>query len=134
MLNKAKITDKQIVGQKGEDLGCIFLLKKGFSIKDRNYWKPWGEIDIIAENKGFWHFVEVKTVTRESVSCEIPDQSDQYEPEDNIHPFKLKRLARTIETYLLEKGIDDVNWQIDAVCVFLDYKGKLLKIKFLEDI
>lgn len=49
------------LGQKGEDLATEHLKKAGFKILYRN-WK-WGkhEIDIIAENKNFVIFVEVKT-------------------------------------------------------------------------
>lgn len=49
------------LGQKGENLAADHLEKAGFKILVRN-WK-WGknEIDIIAENKEFIVFVEVKT-------------------------------------------------------------------------
>ncbi len=49
------------LGKKGEDLAAEHLSKKGFRILHRN-WK-WGknEIDIIAENKDFIIFAEVKT-------------------------------------------------------------------------
>jgi putative endonuclease len=49
------------LGQKGEDLAADHLKKAGFKILFRN-WK-WGkhEIDIIAENKEFIVFAEVKT-------------------------------------------------------------------------
>ena len=49
------------LGQKGEDLAADHLEKAGYKILFRN-WK-WGkhEIDIIAENKGFIIFAEVKT-------------------------------------------------------------------------
>jgi putative endonuclease len=49
------------LGQKGEDLAADHLKNAGFRILFRN-WK-WGknEIDIIAENKDFIVFAEVKT-------------------------------------------------------------------------
>jgi putative endonuclease len=49
------------LGRKGEDLAAEHLEKAGFKILYRN-WK-WGkhEIDIIAENKDFIVFAEVKT-------------------------------------------------------------------------
>ena len=64
------------------------------------------------------------------------DPGDNYEPEDNIHPWKIKRLSRAIETYLLEKKIDDeTDWQVDAISVYLEEgSGKVLKIDHLEDI
>jgi putative endonuclease len=137
-------TDKQITGQKGEDEAAKYLKNKGFSVLDRNYRKPWGELDIIAK-KGEWlYFIEVKTVTRATpeASPQAPRglasgdyPSDFYEPEDNIHPWKIKRLSRAINTYLLEKKIDDeADWQIDSIAVYLNNRGELLKIEHLEDI
>ena len=121
-------TEKQRIGKIGEDLAAMFLVKQGFLIKDRNYLKKWGELDIVAQKGNDLRFVEVKTVTRETIRV------GDYEPEDNIHPWKLKRLGRAIETYLLEKDIsDDVDWQLDAISVYVDREGRLLNIEHLED-
>ncbi|PIU55219.1 MAG: YraN family protein [Deltaproteobacteria bacterium CG07_land_8_20_14_0_80_38_7] len=48
-------------GNKGEDLACIYLKKNGFRIVDRNIRTPFGEIDIIAKKKDFFHCFEVKS-------------------------------------------------------------------------
>jgi putative endonuclease len=55
------MTESHNLGQKGEELAADHLTKAGFKILSRN-WK-WGknEIDIIAENKEFIVFAEVKT-------------------------------------------------------------------------
>ena len=55
-------TKKREFGDIGEDIVCKFLLRKGYKIIERNYLKPWGEIDIIAENDKSLVFVEVKSV------------------------------------------------------------------------
>ncbi|MBI4691919.1 MAG: YraN family protein [Candidatus Terrybacteria bacterium] len=47
-------TDKQKIGEIGENTACKFLMKQGFIIKDRNYRKKWGEIDIIAQDETEW--------------------------------------------------------------------------------
>ena len=125
-------TEKQRIGKIGEGLACNYLVKQGFLIKDRNYLKPWGEIDIVAQKGSDLRFVEVKTVTRHSNSQFL---KDNYEPEDNIHPWKLKRLGRAIETYLLEKRMgDNIDWQLDALSVYLNPAGELINIELLEDI
>jgi putative endonuclease len=124
-------TNKQKVGEVGEDIACRFLLKRDFEIVERNYLKKWGEIDIIAKEKNIIHFVEVKTVSHLHQEVE----SDGCRPEDNIHPWKLKRLSKTIQTYLLEKELtDDIKWHFDAIIVFLDQQEKIAKVRFLEDI
>ena len=108
-------------------------MKHGFEIVERNYWKKWGEIDIIAKTEGILRFIEVKTVSCVTLD-NVPYETDSYRPEDNIHPWKLKRLSRTIQTYLLEKGSDDTDWQFDVIAIYLDMSNKKAKVQFLEDI
>ncbi|MDO8183925.1 MAG: YraN family protein [bacterium] len=122
-------TQKQVTGEKGEQLACDFLVQKGHKIIDRNYRQKWGEIDIISQKDKVWHFVEVKTVVRERL------REDDYEPEDNIHPWKIKRLSRAIETYILQHHIDDeADFQTDAIAVYLKPDGGVWKIDYLEEI
>ena len=56
----------QKIGEIGEKLACMFLMKHGFKVLDRNYRKKWGEIDIIAQKDDILRFIEVKTVSRET--------------------------------------------------------------------
>jgi Holliday junction resolvase-like predicted endonuclease len=61
--------------------------------------------------------------------------SDSFRPEDNLHTRKLQRLRRTIQTYLAEKGIgEESDWQFDAMCVYLDEKGKYAEVECIKDI
>jgi len=118
-------TDKQKIGNLGEEIGCKFLMKHNFLIKDRNYRKKWGELDIIAEKDNLLHFIEVKTVSH------ITDHN----PEENVHPWKQKRMARAIQTYLLEKKIpEDMEWQIDIMAIFLDFSTRRAKIRMTKNV
>jgi Holliday junction resolvase-like predicted endonuclease len=54
---------KQKIGQKGEQLAEMFLVKQGFAILDRNYSSRFGEIDLIARKDNKLHFFEIKTIT-----------------------------------------------------------------------
>ena len=128
---KVFTSETQKTGEIGETIACRFLVKHGFSISDRNYTKKWGEIDIVAEKDKRLHFIEVKSVSRETLTEEM---LDQYNPEDNMHPWKLKRLSRVIQTYLLQKNLDDKEWQVDLLVVFMDIKNKKARIKVVKDI
>jgi putative endonuclease len=124
----------QKTGEIGENIAEKFLVKHNFLILNRNYTKKWGEIDIIAEKANKLYFIEVKSVARETLKNVFYETSN-YRPEDNMHPWKLKRLSRTIQTYLLSEKISDKKeWQVDLLIVFLDIKNKKAKIKVVNDI
>ncbi len=122
-------------GEIGEDIVTNFLIRKGFKVICRNYRKKWGEIDIIAEKDKVLYFVEVKTVSRKSFGGHFEQGINNYRPEDNMHPWKLKRLRRAIQTYLLEKyKKEEPEWQFDLVCVFLDQEKRVAKVKFIKNL
>lgn len=128
---KVFTSDSQKTGEIGENVAVKFLMKHGFSILDRNYTKKWGEIDIIAEKDNKLYFVEVKAVSRLNLAVKDND----YRAEDNMHPWKLKRLSRTIQTYLISHKVhEDKEWQFDLVIVYLDMKNKKARVKVENDI
>jgi len=135
MIKNEYKTEKQKIGKIGEDTACKFLMKHGFSIIMRNYLKKWGEIDIIAEKNKVIHFVEVKTVSRENVRDVTHETLNEYNrPEENIHPWKIKRLSRVIQTYILDKELENIEWQFDILAVFLDLKNKEARVRFTENV
>ena len=134
-------SNSQKTGELGEDVACKFLMKHGFSVLERNYTKKWGEIDIVAEKANKIHFIEVKSVSRETLNTFTPksynDSDERYEhrPEDNMHPWKLKRLSRTIQTYLLSKNVsEEKEWQVDLLVVYICQKENKAKVKVVSDI
>lgn len=144
----------QKVGALGEELVVKFLVKKGYTILDRNFRRPWGELDVVAKRKGKIHFVEVKSVSasnvdvsNETISHETSPREkalayirlkrpkDRYRPEDNVHANKIKRLSRIIQTYLNGKHVsDETTWQFDVATVYIDERNKKAKINLLENI
>jgi putative endonuclease len=123
-------TQKRKTGDLGEDIAAKYLINKGFLILDRNYLKPWGEIDLVAKQGNKLHFVEVKTVSREA-----GHRSGGVRPEENMHQRKILRLHRAIQTYMLEKKVpESVDWQIDLACVYLDFSSRRARVELLENI
>jgi putative endonuclease len=109
-------------GKLGEDIVGLYLKGKGFEILHRNYWKPYGEIDIVAKKDGTVHFVEVKTVA-----------GQDYHAEQNVHTFKLKKLGRVIQSFLMKKEYKDMDWQFDICAVTIDREAKKAKVKLIEN-
>ena len=119
-------TAKRKLGDLGENIASNFLENKGFEIIERNYLKKWGEIDIITRKSGVIHFIEVKSVTHGTFD-------DNYRPEENMHPQKLKRLSRAMQTYLIDRKLD-CDWQLDLVTVKIDQQTRRAKIELIENI
>ena len=110
----------KLLGDEGEKLACEYLVKNGYKILGRNYRINFGEIYIIAKKRGWFadktiHFVEVKTVSRESYNGKFEENkedfrpktflsdknvrpnnhsNDCFRPEDNLHPWKIKKLVK----------------------------------------
>lgn len=128
-------TEKQKIGKMGEDFACRYLIDNGYKVIDRNYLKKWGELDIIAVKGKKIHFVEVKSVSRMISENVIYETFDSYRAEDNMHPWKLQRLGRAVQSYLLDKDVaDNVDWQFDVITVHIDVLKGIHKVFLLEDL
>ncbi|MEI6400399.1 MAG: YraN family protein [bacterium] len=121
----------QKLGEIGENLACAFLMKHGFSIVERNFTISSGEIDIIAKKKGIIHFVEVKSASanfNHSVT-----RATTVDPMENMHPMKMKKFLRVVQTYLLNKDISE-DFSIDLAIVYIDEVKKQGKVELFENI
>ena len=123
---------RKATGQLGETIAAQYLVRKGFKIIGRNYRKPWGEIDIIAEKDATVRFVEVKTVTRES-SGNLLSREIDHEPEELVDNRKLRKVARTASLYM-EETRDQREYQIDVVGVILNNRTKTATCRLFEQV
>lgn len=100
-------------GHRGEDIACGYLKKQGYNIIERNFRIRGGEIDIVAKDKEYLVFVEVKT--RYSHEYGLPVES--------MTPWKIKHLLKTAKFYLQKISWDDNPYRLDFVSVdFADDK------------
>lgn len=125
-------TARQKIGKMGETVAAEYLQRKGFRLIERNYRKPWGEIDIIAERDGMIRFVEVKTVSREIGNADGSREMD-YRPEELVDHRKLIKLARTADLYMESKN-DRREHQIDVVGVILDVRRHKAQCRLFEQV
>ncbi len=123
---------RQKTGEIGETIAAKYLISHGYNVIERNYTKPWGEIDIVAIMDETLYFIEVKTVSRErNASYEYKN----YRPEENMNPYKVRKIYRTIEIYLSDRNVPEImDWQLDLICVYLDPAKRQAKVKRIENI
>ena len=127
------------VGALGEKVAAEYLRRHGFSIRDRNYVKKTGELDIIAEKpasagrEDTLHFVEVKTILTEEFPLAECKGEDAYDPSLNLHAAKVRKVARTGEWYVLEKKWEG-EWQVDGCLVWLRRRDGIARINYLPQI
>ncbi len=110
------MTLKSELGNYGEDLACEYLVNNKYRIIERNYKKPWGEIDIVAiDPDKTLVFIEVKTL-RQSTNFGL-------KPEDQLTSSKLKKVARTASLYSnANQGLINKTrgWRIDLIAITLN--------------
>lgn len=113
-------------GSFAEGLAEKFLKDRGYKILGRNYRKPWGEVDIIAEKKGIVIFVEVK-------ASDSPSPKG-FEPEKRVNADKVKRIKRAAQTYIQQNNLDDRSWQMDLIAIELNDDKTFAKITHFKNI
>ena len=100
-------------GNQAETIASAYLASKGYKILERNYRKPWGEIDIIARHNDVMVFVEVKANAK--------DFGSGFSPEIRVDQNKMNKITKTAELYL-QYQIKNMNceWRVDIISVTLD--------------
>jgi putative endonuclease len=105
-----------ILGEKGEEIAFLHLIKKGYKILERNWRYDRAEIDIVARYKNQLVIVEVKT--RSAAIYE--------EPRDAISNQKIRFLTNAAEAYINEKDIDcETRFDVIAIKWFSEGKYEL---------
>ncbi len=109
------------LGQKGEDLAVEHLKKAGYRILHRNWKTGKLEIDIIAENKDFIVFIEVKT------------RSEDYQehPLSAINREKRRSMEYAASNFIQWNKIDKES-RFDVITVIIN-RDNTNKIDHIED-
>ena len=111
------------IGDIGEDYAAEYLKKHRYRIVSRNYRKKYGEIDIIAENKKYLVFVEVKTRHTDSLTSGA----------QAVDLKKQRRIIKTASAYLNENDVDKY-CRFDVCEIFVNSRTlKLEKLNYIEN-
>lgn len=117
------IFSKRQTGDAGENYCVKYLKKHGYRIVCRNYSRPCGEIDVIAEKSGELAFVEVKTRQVNSMT----------KPYEAVDFKKQQRIANTAQLYLAENETESF-CRFDVCEVIIDKDTlKLIDLNYIEN-
>lgn len=108
------------VGKFYENEVVKFLTKKGHTIIFRNFFTPYGEIDLISEFNSKVYFTEVKFLSK----------INKIYPIQKIDSAKIKRIYFSIS--YLKKFCRIKNYQVDSVCTY--FKDKKLTFEYYPDL
>lgn len=107
-------------GNNGEDIACLYLMKNGYEILERNlHFSKFCEIDIVAKYKKQIVFVEVKTRKTDNFGT----------PLEAITPKKLENIKTGVFSYIQKHDIKD--YRIDAIGITIYPQ---IQIKHLKNI
>jgi len=94
---------RHIQGKHGENLVAEHLTKNGFTVKDRNYHSPYGEIDLVATKDNLFTFVEVKL------------RNKTYLPlSDIVNNTKQRKIVKTAHHYIATYNIQNALFRFDV--------------------
>ena len=110
------------LGELGERLAAQHLLAKGYRIRERNYRRREGEIDIIAEAGDTLAFVEVRCLRGQAKGTAA----------ESLTPAKQRRLVGLAEAYGQERENLPPQRRIDVIAVDLALDGRLLSLQHIE--
>jgi putative endonuclease len=113
--------ERRQFGRDGERAAERFLRRRGYTIVERNYRCPLGEIDLVALDRGTVVFVEVKARRGAGFGA----------PADAVGSRKQRQVVRAAEHYLAARRLHDRDVRFDVVGVRLE--GSELVCEVLQD-
>ena len=89
-MGSRRLTARPATGRRAEDLAAALLEARGLRIVARNWRRPEGELDLVADDAGTCVFVEVRSRTGDETG----------HPLESISPRKRARVIRAARLYL----------------------------------
>ena len=113
MSRERRLSARPGTGRRAEELASALLERAGMRIVARNWRRPEGELDIVADDRGTCVFVEVRSRTGQ----------EQGHPLESITPRKRARVIRAARLYLDAEPVAASGYRFDVVAVTFDPSG-----------
>lgn len=109
-------------GSIGERLVARYLRNKGYDIVGANYFCRFGEIDVIATNKKYIVFIEVKTRGERAIA----------RPCESVGFTKQEKLRQTALMYLSNNNTK-LQPRFDVAEVILDDNNNMISLNYIKN-
>jgi putative endonuclease len=117
-------------GKIGEDIASAYLVRRGYTIIDRNFRLKCGELDIVAKKDRLLHFIEVKSVLRNSEGI-----SEDWNPAQNVHRAKIIRMQKAIQIWLYRSGRGhETEFVVDVILVSVYMSKRTGRVEMIENV
>ena len=111
----------QITGRLGEKIAERYLEEQGYQVLDRNVRSPFGEIDLVANDRGTLVFIEVKTRRDSNFGF----------PEEAVGARKKDRMIRLASWYLAKYPKSRPSVRFDVLAI--QEEGENAGIRLIRD-
>jgi len=111
------------LGAFGERVAVAHLETKGYAIRERNFRRREGEIDIVAEKENCLVFVEVRTRRGQAMGTAV----------ESVTPRKQGQLLALAQAYLQVHESVPPQQRIDVITVTLAHDGRVLAVDHIEN-
>jgi len=112
-------TPRQRLGAKAERAAARYLRRQGYKILATNVMTKHGEVDILARDGEFLCFIEVRSITEGYEGFARPALTREKE----------RHIAAAMDAIVKERGWQRRKRRADLVEVYLDERGKPMKIE-----
>lgn len=114
---------RKALGAWGEKIAMEYLQKQGYQILETNFRCREGEIDIIAQDKEYLVFVEVRTRRGREFGT----------PEESLTAAKRNKLISLAFIYLQNRRNLPSLWRFDVVAVELNQGGQITRLELIPN-
>lgn len=125
-MDMAKKSQLGKTGRIGEEMAKKYLLGHHYDVVAENVTYKFGEIDIVATKAGTYHFIEVKSA---DVNSHL-----MITLAERLGKQKLHRLKKSIQQYVADHDLYDLELQIDLMMVKINHQEKTVKVKLIDNV
>lgn len=119
----SQVKNTRTAGKFGEELALKYLLNKGYTFLQKNFFIQAGELDLIVQKNGIIHIVEVKMRSGKNFGTAA----------EALTYNKKRSLLRTIFTFLATQP-QPVRWQLDLIAINFHKPTNTAEIEHLPNI